>query len=67
MKFMIELTWSKLVAVLVLGGAVYLDILNKTASTFQFALPFVVFLITGKQFLDNRKAVKEIDTNGKPE
>ena len=58
MKFMIELTWSKLVAVLVLGCAVALDILNKSANTFQYALPFVVFLITGKQFLDLRKSNK---------
>jgi len=55
MKFIIELTWSKLVAVLVLGCAVALDILNKSINTFQFALPFVVFLITGKQFLDLKK------------
>ena len=61
MKFIIELTWSKLVAVLVLGCAVALDILNKSITTFQFALPFVVFLVTGKQIIDMRK---EIKTNG---
>jgi hypothetical protein len=59
MKFAITLTWSKAMALVVLGGAVALDILNGSVSTFQFALPFVVFLITGKQFLDFRKEKKE--------
>ena len=55
MKIMIELTWSKFMALIVLGSAVYLDIVNKTVNTFQYALPFVVFLITGKQFIDLKK------------
>ena len=55
MKFIMEITWSKLMALVVLGGAVALDILNKSVTTFQFALPFVVFLITGKQIIDWRK------------
>jgi hypothetical protein len=59
MKVTIELTWSKLMALVVLGGAVALDILNKSVTTFQFALPFVVFLITGKQLIDWRKDKKD--------
>ena len=55
MKFEITLTWSKIVAVLILGSAVALDVLGKTNAAFQFSLPFVVFLITGKQFLDKKK------------
>lgn len=55
MKITIELTWSKLMALVVLGCSVTLDIMNKTVTTFQYALPFVVFLITGKQFIDWRK------------
>lgn len=55
MKIAIELTWSKLMALVVLGAAVGLDVMNKSVSTFSFALPFVVFLITGKQFIDWRK------------
>ena len=55
MKFNITLSWSKLVAVLILGCAVYLDINNEGIQAFMFAIPFVVFLITGKQFLDGRK------------
>jgi hypothetical protein len=54
MKFLIELTWSKIVAVLVLGGAFYLDLENGT-NVFSFSMPFIVFLITGKQFIDYKK------------
>jgi hypothetical protein len=62
MKVAIELTWSKLMALVVLGGAVTLDIMNKSVTTFQFALPFVVFLITGKQIIDWRKnGVKPVE------
>lgn len=54
MTFLIELTWSKIVAVLVLGSAVYLDLTNMS-NVFSYSLPFVVFLITGKQFIDYKK------------
>ena len=56
---MIELTWSKIMAVFVLGAAVYLDIRGGSVQTFMFALPFVVFLITGKQVIDWRKKKDE--------
>ena len=55
MKFEITLTWSKIMAFLILGSAVTLDILGKTNAAFQFSLPFVVFLISGKQFFDLKK------------
>lgn len=55
MKFAIILTWSKIVAVFILGAAVYLDLQNEGIQAFMFAIPFVVFLITGKQFLDKKK------------
>jgi len=56
MKFAITLTWSKIVSLFVLGGAVFLDVKSGTGATaFMFALPFVVFLITGKQYLDSKK------------
>ena len=61
MKFNIELTWSKLVALVVIGCAVYIDARNGLPGTvFMFSLPFAVFLITGKQFFDNREKVKNI-------
>jgi hypothetical protein len=55
MNLFINLTWSKLIAFLVLGCAVFLDIKNGGAASFMYALPFVVFLITGKQYLDSKK------------
>ncbi len=56
MKINIELTWSKLMALLVLSVATYLDLcVMNNNSTIMYALPFVVFLITGKQFFDKGK------------
>jgi len=56
MKFMIEMTWSKLMALVVVACAVYLDIVNGSGGQiFMFTLPFAVFLITGKQVIDWRK------------
>ena len=53
MKMSITVTFSKIVALFVLGGAIYLDVKNGTGATaFMFALPFVVVLITGKQIID---------------
>ena len=50
MKFNITLTWSKIVAVLILGGAITLDIYLKTdGKLFIYALPFVSALILGRQ------------------
>ena len=55
MKISIDLTWSKLVALFVLIGALGLDyFVVKSNGTFMYALPFVVFLITGKQYLDKK-------------
>ena len=59
MRFNIELSWSKIVAVLILGCATALDVLGKTNAAFQVSLPFVAFLITGKQFIDWRKVEKK--------
>ena len=58
MKFNILLTWSKIVAVLILGCGVYLDVLNEGISAFMFCLPFVMVMITGKQFLDKNNGNK---------
>ena len=55
MKFSILLTWSKIVAVLILGCAVCLDVLNGGIAAFMFCLPFVMVLITGKQIIDKNK------------
>ena len=55
MKIMMEITWSKFMALIVLGVALYLDIVNTGTGTFQYAMPFVLVLITGKQVIDWRK------------
>jgi len=55
MKLLITLTWSKVMAFLVLGCAVFLDVRNGGASAFMFALPFVSGLIVGKQYFDSKK------------
>ena len=55
MKFNIELTWSKFMALVIFGGTMALDIINKSTQTVMFALPFIIFLLTGKQVIDWRK------------
>jgi len=57
MKFKILLTWSKIVAVLILSCAVYLDVKNGGINAFMFSLPFVMVMITGKQLIDKKKDV----------
>ena len=52
----ITLTYSKIIALLVFLGEFILDFANdKQGTVFMFPLPFVVFLITGKQFFDAKK------------
>ena len=59
MKFKLVLTWSKVMALIIALLAFYIDIKNNLGGTvFMFSLPFVTFLITGKQFIDKNKPVK---------
>ena len=55
MKFNINLTWSKIVAVVLLAVGFYLDITNGGNSSVMYVTPFVVFLITGKQVAESYK------------
>ncbi len=56
MKFEITLTWSKILALVVLVLGFIIDIKTGSGGTvFMFTIPFVVFLITGKQYLDKKK------------
>lgn len=51
--FAVRLTWSKIVALVILIEAFSLDLMyDLTGSTYRFALPFVVLLITGKWIND---------------
>jgi len=55
-KIFITLTWSKIVAFLLLGVAVFEDLYFKLdGKLFMFVVPFVVVLITGKQLIDWRE------------
>ena len=55
MKFEITVTFSKIVAVLILGAAVYLDLQNEGMQAFVISLPFIAGLIIGKQAFDKNK------------
>ena len=55
-KFAVTLSWSKLVALIILCLAFTLDIMSdKSGTVFMFSIPFAVFLITGKQYFDRNK------------
>jgi len=55
MKFNIELSWSKVMALLVLASAVFLDVHLKTAGKlFMYALPFITALIGIKQIIKGK-------------
>jgi hypothetical protein len=52
----ITLTFSKIMAAIIFIGSFVMDFMNdKNGTVFMFALPFVVFLITGKQYFDKNK------------
>jgi hypothetical protein len=60
--FSIELTWSKLVALLIIILAFIIDKrVASEGSVFMYSLPFAVALITGKQVIDWRKKAKTED------
>ena len=59
MRFNIVLTWSKVMALLILALAGYLDISNNGNGSFMYSVPFVVALITGKQGIEYLKTKKE--------
>lgn len=55
-KLFLNITNSKLVGYMILIMAFVLDIMNDRSGTvFMFAIPFVVFLITGKQYIDAKR------------
>lgn len=56
--FNVELTWSKIMALVIIVLAFVMDFMcDKQGQVFMFTLPFSVALIMGKQGVD---AVKEI-------
>ena len=62
MKWLLTITWSKLMALIFQSLAFVLDFkFNTSGTVFMFSLPFSVFLITRKQYFDSKK------TDPKPE
>jgi len=58
MKFeiRIKLTWSKLMALIILIASIFLELKgNRNGTIFMFTIPFVTALITGKQIIDRKK------------
>ncbi len=59
MRFEITLTWSKIMAFVILLLAFIMDIASdKQGTVFMFSIPFAAALITGKQVIDQKKGVK---------
>lgn len=55
-KFEVTLSWSKIMALVIVALAFIIDIMyEKSGTVFMYVIPFVVFLITGKQYLDKKK------------
>jgi len=54
-KLLVNLTWSKIMAFVLLGCSFTLDLINGGATAFMFTVPFVSALILGKQFFDKNK------------
>ncbi len=61
-KLLVNLTWSKIMAFLIIGCSVALDFKNGGATAFMFAVPFVSALILGKQYLDKDKTELKTET-----
>ena len=57
LKVLLTLTWSKVMAFVLVGCSMALDLINGTASTFMFTVPFVSALILGKQYFDKNKPI----------
>ena len=55
-NFAVTLSWSKIIALVIVVLAFVIDIMSdKNGTVFMFSLPFAVFLITGKQLIDKNK------------
>ena len=60
MKLSIEITYSKIMALVVIILAFCIDLhFDKGGQVFMFSVPFAVALITGKQIIDSTKTNHE--------
>lgn len=62
MQTAIRLTASKVMAFILVGCSVLLDILNGGATAFMFTVPFVSALVLGKQYFDSRGNIVPTNT-----
>jgi len=61
MKLLVTLTWSKIMAFVLILCSMYLDIENNTNNTFMFTVPFASALILGKQYFDRNRTYDSTD------
>ena len=54
-NLLITLTWSKIMAFIILACSIWLDLVNGGSTTFMFAIPFISALIVGKQYFDRNR------------
>jgi hypothetical protein len=58
-QFAMTVTFSKFIALMILILSFVMDYHNNKGGTvFMFSLPFVVFLVTGKQIIDYKQKVE---------
>jgi hypothetical protein len=61
------ITYSKVIAAVILVMAFVLDVFyTRNGNVFMFAVPFVVFLISGKQLIDKNKPDVKPDDSVEP-
>jgi hypothetical protein len=58
-EFAVTLTWSKIMALVIISLAFVIDIMHdKSGTVFMYSIPFAVALITGKQIIDRNKPIE---------
>ena len=56
MKYTIEITWSKIMALIVIICAIYLDKINGLFGNITvFTIPFTIIFFTGEQLINPQK------------
>lgn len=63
MNLDLNVTFSKFTALVITVLAFVLDLKNGGGTVFMYAVPFVSFIITGKQFLDMKELKNESGKN----
>lgn len=64
-RLLVTLTWSKVMAFVLVACSLTLDIINGGATAFMFTVPFVSALILGKQYFDKNKIETDVSDDKK--